>query len=174
MTIPWAGSVPYGEQANAINQFMTNQAVQPFIANLPGYANMVGKRSENTQSMLQGNLPQDVQNQIAQRAAERGVGGGQVGSPNSNSALLQALGLNSFQMQQTGSEQLSKSIADTPIPELWNPAGLFEKTLLGQQEQQAAQTGQASMNRPKLYASKGSGGGAGGLPTGSFDYSFYM
>jgi hypothetical protein len=176
MTIPWAGQVPYGEQASATNAFMNNAAIQPYIANLPGYANMVGKRSENTLSMLGGNLPQDVQNQIAQRAAERGVGGGSgPASPNSNAALLQALGLSSYDMQKQGSAELSRSIADTPVPELINPWGLYEKTTLGNQELAAAQQGLGS-TMPKsggsysytsapggFGASSGIGWGIGGL-----------
>lgn len=147
-TIPWAGAVPYGKEAGDINQFMTNQSVQPFMQNLPGYANMVGQRSQNTQQMLQGQLPQDVIGQISQQAAERGIGGGQAGGPNTNAAFLRALGLNSLDMQNQGSQQLTQSIADTPVPELWNPASLWVPTVLGQQEQAAAQAGQYSVINP--------------------------
>lgn len=127
--------------SNAINQFMTNQSLQPYQANLPGYANMVGQRSQNTASMLKGELPQDVINQISQQSAERGVAGGQSGGPNANAAYLRALGLNSLDMMGQGSKELSTSIADTPVPELWNPASLWMPEYLGQQEQTAAQTG---------------------------------
>jgi hypothetical protein len=120
---------------------MTSQALQPYAANLPGYANMVGQRSENTSQMLRGELPQDVINQISQQSAERGVGGGQAGGPNSNAAYLRALGLNSLDVMGQGSQQLSQSIADTPVPELWNPASLWVPTVLGQQEQAAASAG---------------------------------
>lgn len=145
--IPWAGGVPYGAQANSINQFMTSQALQPYAANLPGYANMVGQRSENTASMLKGELPQDVINQIAQQSAERGIGGGQAGGPNANAAYLRSLGLNSLDMMGQGSQQLTQSIADTPVPELWNPASLWVPSVLGQQEQTAAETGLNSRNQ---------------------------
>lgn len=137
--IPWAGGVPYMNEANQLNKFMGNQALQQFNANLPGYANAVGQRMENTQQMLEGDLPQDVVNQIAQQSAERGVGGGGV-SPNSNAAYLRALGLNSLDMQQQGAKQLSDNIADTPTAELWNPASLWVPTVLGQQEASAARS----------------------------------
>lgn len=139
-TIPWAGQVPYGETAGAINRFMNSQALNAYKANLPGYANAVGQRSENTQQMLEGQLPQDVIGQIGQQAAERGIGGGNPGSPNANAAYLRALGLNSLDMMGQGSQQLSQSIADAPIPELFNPASLWVPTVLGQQEAEAARS----------------------------------
>jgi hypothetical protein len=149
-TIPWAGQLPYnsggnvplGELANNTNQFMTNQSILPFLQNLPGYANAVGQRSENTQQMLQGQLPQDVVNQISTRAAERGIAGGSPGGPNANAAYLSALGLNSLQMMNQGSQQLSQSIQDTPVPELWNPMSLYVPSTLAAQEQAAALAGQ--------------------------------
>jgi len=135
-----------------VNQFMTNQSVQPFVANLPGYANMVGQRSANTQQMLQGQLPQDVISQITQQAAERGIMGGAPTSPNANAAFLRSLGLNSLSMQQQGSQNLSQAISDTPVPELWNPASLYVPLTLGQQEIAAAKAGQAaSKSKPKIW-----------------------
>lgn len=162
-TIPWAGGVPYGAEAKSINQFMGNQALQQYKANLPGYANAVGQRSENTQQMLEGDLPQDVVNQIAQQSAERGIGGGG-GGPNANAAYLRALGLNSLDMMQQGSAQLTQSIADTPVAELWNPASLFVPTVLGRQEAEAANS--------QLPQYAGGGGGrnssSGMNPPGGF------
>lgn len=134
--------MPYGDYANSLNKFMSNQAIQPFVQNLPGYASMVGQRSENTQSMLKGQLPQDVVNQITQRAAERGIGSGVSGSNNSNSALLSALGLSSLDLMGKGSQQLTQSIADTPTPEIWNPAALLVPQTLAQQEIDAAKEAQ--------------------------------
>jgi|SRR5262245_12627625 len=147
--IPWAGGVPYGEQSKNLNAFMTNQALQQYNTNLPGYANMVGQRSQNTQQMLEGKLPQDVINQIGQQSAERGIAGGQPGSPNANAAYLRALGLNSLQMMGSGSEELSKSITDTPVAELFNPSQLWVPSVLGQQSQEAAYYGR---NQPSLTA----------------------
>jgi len=145
--IPWAGGVPYGKEAGDINAFMNQQAQNSYLANLPGYAGAVGQRATNTQQMLQGQLPQDVIGQITQGAAERGISGGSPGSPNANAAYLRALGLNSLQMQQQGSDELSKSIADAPIPELWNPASLYVPTILGQQEKEAAKSATQSKGR---------------------------
>lgn len=118
-------NTPFGPAAANTNQFMTSQSILPFMQNLPGYANMVGQRSENTMDMLQGQIPDDVINQIATQAAERGIAGGVPQSPNANAAYLRSLGLTSLDLMGQGSQQLSQSIADTPTPELFNPASLW-------------------------------------------------
>ena len=147
--LPATPGVEYGT-ARDVNQFMTHQAIAPFLQNMPNYANLVGKRGEITSDMLSGQLPRDVMQQIQQAGAERGVAQGSPGSSNSNAAMLRALGLNSLQMQGQGSQMMSQSIADTPVPELWNPMSLYVPTKLGQMG---------------LSAARG-GGGAGGKPPG--------
>lgn len=138
-------SVPYADMASGVNSFMAGQAQGQYLQNLPNYAGMVGQRSQNTMSELQGQLPPDVIQQIAQQAAERGISGGTPGSPNSGAAYLRALGLNSLQLTQTGSQNLGQSIADTPTAEIWNPLSLYTPQVLAQQEQSAAQAGQSQL-----------------------------
>ena len=135
---------PFGAEAGNFNQFMTNQSVMPFIQNLPGYQSMVGQRSENTGDMLRGEIPGDVVNQIAQQSAERGIGSGVQGSPNSSTALLRALGLTSLDMMGKGSQELSQSISDTPVPELFNPASLWSPMQMAGMELNQAQAGKAT------------------------------
>lgn len=132
---------PYADLASSVNQFMTSQAQAPYIQNLPNYMQSVAQRSANTGQMLKGEVPTDVVNQIMQQAAERGIAGGAPSSQNSNAAYLRALGLNSLQMMQQGSQQFSQEIADTPVPELWNPMSLVVPQTLAAQEQAAAQQG---------------------------------
>lgn len=98
------------------NQFNTREALNPYIANLPGYQGMVGQQSQNTLAELQGHLPPDVIAQLAQRAAERGVATGSPESPNSTAAYLRALGLTSLDLTQRGGNDLSRQIHDTPVP----------------------------------------------------------
>jgi len=120
--------------ANQVNQFMGQQVRAPYLANLPNYAGMVGQRSQNTTNLLRGEVPPDVLRQIQQRGAERGVSTGMTGGPNMNASWLQALGLTSLGLQQQGSKELTQSIADTPVPEPWNPISLY----LAQLEQEQA------------------------------------
>lgn len=146
--------------AGPINRFMTDQARMPFEANLPDYGSMVAQRSTNTGSLLRGEVPADVTRQIMQAGAERGIATGSPGSPNANAAWLQALGLTSLGLQQQGSQNLSQSIADTPVPQLFNPASLFVPQTLAAQELAAAQAGLSS------GGGSARGGGGGGYITG--------
>lgn len=54
------------------------------------------------ESQLRGELPQDVINQIAQRAAERGVATGMPSAPGANAAYLAAIGSNSLEQVRHG------------------------------------------------------------------------
>jgi hypothetical protein len=105
----------------SLNTEAANQAVLPLNLNLPNYQGMVGQSSQNITSALQGQVPQDVSNQIAQMAAERGVSTGSIGSPNANSALLRSLGLTSLGLQQQGEQNLTGAIARTPTGTQFQP-----------------------------------------------------
>ena len=118
----------------------------PFENNLPGYDNLVSTASGNTQSELNGQLPQDVINQITQQAAERGVATGQgVNSDNTNAEMLRSLGLTSLNLQQTGQSDLSRLIGETPTGPQYNPANDFVSP---DQEQAALQGVQNAMAAP--------------------------
>lgn len=140
--------------AGGINQFMTGEAIKPFLANMPNYANLFGNLSNNALQGSKGILNNDVVNQISQSAAERGVGTGMTGGANFNTALLRAIGTNSYGLQQDAQKNFSQLVADTPVPQLFNPASLIVPTILGNQERAAAQSGM------------GGGGGGGTRITG--------
>jgi hypothetical protein len=123
----------------SINTFQTGQASQQLAQNLPGYQNLITKSSGNIQSMLSGQVPEDVVNSIIQGAAERGIMTGSPGSPNANAALLRALGLTSLGLQQTGETELTGAIGRTPTPALYQPTS----GLVSPEQQQAASMAQA-------------------------------
>lgn len=143
----------YKGLAGDINQFMTGQAVAPYLANLPNYAANVGQFSQNTTSQLKGQLPTDVIQQISQQAAERGISNGLGNGGNNNAAYLRALGLNSNQQMQQGAANLHQSIADTPVPQLFNPASLVAPQINANLALNQAQNG--------MRAGQGGGGGGG-------------
>lgn len=148
-----AGMVPYAGLTSDLNTLMTGEARAPYEANLPDYANLVAQRSANTGSMLRGEVPEDVRRQIINAGAERGIATGSPGSPNANAAWLQALGLTSIGLQQQGSANLSQSIQDTPVPQLFNPASLFVPQTLAADELRAANSGLASGARTRSGSS---------------------
>lgn len=136
-----SGVVPYANLAATTNRFMTDEARKPYEVNLPGYSDMVAKRSSNTGELLAGKVPGDVLNQIIQAGAERGILTGSPGGANANAAWLRALGLTSLGLQQQGSQNLSQSISDTPVSPLMNPASLYVPEDASNRELSAARSG---------------------------------
>lgn len=109
----------------------------PFDLNLPGYQQMLGTSTGNTSAELQGQVPQDVVNQIQQAAAERGASTGQGSqSPNTNAQFLQSLGLTSQNEMGIGQSNLSQLIGETPTGTPFNPSSMF---VTPQQQQSADQ-----------------------------------
>ncbi len=142
---------------SSVNAFNTGEAQKPFAANLPNYLTNLQQGANNTTQQLKGQLPDDVINQIAQQAAERGVANGSPTSPNSRAAYLKALGLNSLQMMQQGQQNFSKQIEDTPVPQIFNPASLIVPERLASIELGAAMNGR--------NAGRGGGGMNVGMPS---------
>jgi hypothetical protein len=103
-----------------------------YYANIPNYSGLNAQSSANIGSQLRGELPTDVVNQIAQRAAERGVVSGQT----SPAAYLSALGLNSLQLQQQGETALNASVGRNTKAPFYAPAMGF----VSPDEVQSAQT----------------------------------
>ena len=102
---------------------------------------MVESLRFNVGSMLAGQVPQDVVDQLQQRTNENAAGRGFTGGPATNASWLRALGLTSLGLQQQGSKELSQSIADTPVAEIWNPLSLYVPQLQQREELAAAQMG---------------------------------
>lgn len=125
---------------NSLNTNIAGQAALPYQLNLPNYGAMTGTSSQNILSLLQGQVPQDVANQIAQMGAERGVATGSIGSPNSEAALLRSLGLTSLGLQQQGEGELSNAIARTPTGQQFNPQSFLTTPQQQQEAQYAANT----------------------------------
>jgi hypothetical protein len=146
--------------AGQANRFMSQQAALPYNMNLPGYGSMVGQRSQNIGGLLRGQVPQDVQRNLLQAGAERGVGMGSPGSPNANAAWLRSLGLTSLGLQESGGKQLGEAIQQTPVPELWNPMELYMNQLKSQEELEAAKAGRGGRGG----GGWGGGGGVSSMP----------
>lgn len=102
-----AGSVANLDQAKnygrGVNKFMVNQ----YTGRVPGYKDMSAQSSENIAAALRGEVPQDVIDQLAQSAAERGIMRGVPGSQASNADYLRGLGLTSLGLQKYGEEALT-------------------------------------------------------------------
>jgi hypothetical protein len=124
--------------AGQTNQFNNAQALAGLQANLPGYDAMAAQASQNIAGNLAGNVAPDVWRNLQQMAAERGTAIGSPGSPNSESGLLQALGITTNQLQNLGQQQLSQAVARTPVGPQFNPASQYLSPEDWQQAQMAA------------------------------------
>lgn len=113
------------EITNLINQLNITAQQQSNAGRIPNATGLEQQSSANIASQLSGELPADVVNQIAQAAAERGVGGGFSGSPNDTAAYLKALGLTSYDMTQQGQSNLSAALGRNPGASTFDPSSLI-------------------------------------------------
>jgi len=166
-----------GNLGTGINTQIANQAALPYQLNLPNYGAMTNQSSGNILSLLRGQVPQDVANQISQMGAERGIATGSIGSPNANTALLRSLGLTSLGLQTQGEQELTGAVQRTPTGQQFNPAS-FLTTPQTQEELQYLANLLASAPDPTQAANAsilnalgglGAGLGRGGQP-GGFSY----
>ncbi len=166
--------------ASSTNAFNIGQAPQNLNANLPGYQQTLHQLASNAGQQAQGLIPQDVVNLEAQQAAERGISTGLgSGSPNTNAALLAALGKTSIGQQQLGQENFGKLVGLTPQAPMFDPSKFFVTPEQNQAAQTAANVYASAPNpfaaadearKQALAAARAGGGGltvGGGLPAGS-------
>ena len=110
-----SGAGAFGSVPTVPNPITTaSQAIAGNLGNLANIYNIVqganpliGKQRGVASEYLSGQVPDDVVNQILQRAAERGIATGSPGSPNANAAYLRALGLTSLDLTGKGFDMAS-------------------------------------------------------------------
>ncbi len=99
---------------NLINSLNIDAQTKSNAARIPGATDLETTSSKNIGSELQGQLPQDVVNLLAEQAAERGIGTG-------NNNFLQQLGLNSLQLEQLGQQNLTTALGRNPGARIFDP-----------------------------------------------------
>lgn len=101
-----------------------NKAVKSNLANygdisallerlLPGYGKMVETGSRNTQALLRGEIPQDVQDSIKRSSAYRSIQGGYAGSGMSKALTARDLGRTSLDLIDQGNNSAQRWMAIT-------------------------------------------------------------
>jgi hypothetical protein len=144
---------------------------------LPGGTTALGGGLNFANQEISGQLPQDVLTQIEQAGAERGVSTGMPGSPNSNAAMLRALGLTSLGLSQQGVKDLSTVIGSTPTGPQFNPQSqLIDPNAQLEQENYNSSlraapnpAAAAAANLGALYSGRGAAGGGAPAPTSAAD-----
>lgn len=165
------GSVPVGPGIYGTQPGTTEQAIgagQLAYSQLPGYQTSLGNIGGNIASETAGQLPEDVAQQIGTAAAERGVGTGSPGSPNSTASYLDTLGLNSLELTNMGQQNLQNILPQLPgsaisqnpsfyvNPEQQYQASLEQAILRAAPDPSAVAT--AQMNAARAGYSAGAGG----------------
>lgn len=146
-----AGFVPYQDLTSATNAFMTGQARAPFTANLPDYERLINQFSANIGANLEGRLTEGERRNAQRMAAERGIRSGMPGAPAIDTSLILDIINQTNQRQQQGAAGLHQAIADTPVPQLFNPMSLFVPQTLAANEFAAARLGQRQTSQPSNW-----------------------
>lgn len=139
---------------------------------LPNYAGDIKGVGANVASEIGGQLPASVIQQLQQQGAERGISTGSPGSPNANASYMQALGLNSLQLTNTGQQNLNTQTAALPGAAISQNPNFYVSPSLVQQgaSQNASMQTDANANYAALQAAQAglaSGGGGGGTSIAS-------
>jgi len=108
----------------------------------PGFSSMTGKASEVIGNYLSGNISDDVQKQMADRAASRGISTGTAGSQFSGFQELRNYGTTMMAMQQQGVQMVNQ--AAQVAKSMVNPMSV---TSLFQTPAQRAQLAQSESDR---------------------------
>jgi hypothetical protein len=163
-----------GALATGIDTSAAANAIMPMQNALPGLSGSLATQMGNIGQELQGQVPQDVINQLSQASAERGVQTGQGPmSPNSNANFEQALGLTSLGLENTGQQQMQSLMASIPTGAQLNESSMLVSPQEQQSAQQAANTyasapnPSAAGNEALMVAQAGLSMGSGTLPDGS-------
>lgn len=92
---------------------------------LPGASAALGSGLNLANTEIAGQIDPATWNNIQQMGAERGVATGSPGSPNSNAALMQALGRTTQGTEQLGIQNLGSLISSAPVGPQFNPASML-------------------------------------------------
>jgi len=147
-------SLQFGYQnAPQLNQFNMQQLQGLLNTALPGYQNIVNQMAGNTQSLLSGNVPTDVQQAIQRSAAYQSLVGGTAGAGTGTSGAITAQPVN-----PTSLLPLNDLIAG----QQWSKSALFSANEKMFQAQSAAATAQAG-GAPNVNLAGSVGGDISGL-----------
>ena len=102
------------------NQFNADQLNSLLETSMPGYAKARDLRMGNTMSMLRGEIPLDVQQQMFRTDAARSLEGGFGGSGAGRNLVARDFGMTSLGLQGQGASSLAQIIGTTPHAALAN------------------------------------------------------
>jgi len=99
-------------QVADVNEFNSDEFYKALNTAMPGIMDTAGNYKSSVDSMLSGELPDSVKNEISMASAERGFSSGVYGSAQNN-AQLRDLGISRLQYVQAGQAQIPNLIGVT-------------------------------------------------------------
>jgi hypothetical protein len=114
--------------ASGVNAFNAEQIQKMLQSAIPNYNELTAGVSGNINSMLKGEIPQDVQDAIQSNAASKAISGGYSGTGMSHNLVARDLGLTSLDLIQKGigsAESWLKTAAAITEPNFFNVASMF-------------------------------------------------
>lgn len=113
--------------ASGINKFNFDELKKMYEASVPGYDEMMTTGGADINSMLKGELPLDVQRQIARSSGAKSFAGGYGGSPMAGAAQAETLGLSSLGLIQEGLGASERWLASAQgrLPHLADTTSMF-------------------------------------------------
>lgn len=97
------GAMPDIERLGSeYNRYALSEFQKLMEAQYPGYSRIMGEGTKNIESMVKGEIPEDVRAQIERTTAQRGVAAGISGSGLEGAGLTRSLGLTSLDISSRG------------------------------------------------------------------------
>lgn len=100
------------------NQFNAGELNKMLETSIPGYATGQSLRTNNALAKLRGEIPLDVQQQIARSAAAKSLEGGYGGSGAGRNLLARDLGLTSLDLTGQGAQEFGGILGSTPMAKM--------------------------------------------------------
>jgi len=97
------------------NQFNVAELNKMLETSIPGYATAQGLRTNNAMAKLRGEIPLDVQQQLARSSAARSLEGGYGGSGMARNLTARDLGLTSLNLTGQGAQEFAGILGSTPM-----------------------------------------------------------
>jgi hypothetical protein len=129
------------KQASGINKFNQDQLTRMLQQAIPGYEALKSQTSSNIESMLKGEIPDDVKAAVINGGAAKALGGGYGGSGAHGDLVARDLGLTSLSLTQQGitsAEAWMKTVSSLETPALYD----FSKMFITPGQQLEADTGE--------------------------------
>lgn len=123
-----AGLPAANELSAGMNMGAMNSMTNVLGAAIPGWSGLQSTRAGQVGSMLRGEIPQDVSDQVFRRGASKSVAGGYGGSEAGRNLVSRDLGLTSLDILGRGMTGMESMVRSTPLPRLTQASDILNIT----------------------------------------------